>query len=338
MNINRSLKLYVFVFIIVFLLGSFVLNFGQNQAKIQPKPDKPPGQNKGDEVEYKWKFVILESPLSSIQGIDEPTYGYVDKDANFWPGWLYDGSESFIDANSRVAGPIQEKFRTTFSVVLALPAQIDFTENISIKSASFEPLEPAPVDMGLNPDFNYKYCRFPVSCVENGINCASPFCVFDFLQNWNHPYPGYKLVELVFRSGWSVNPLEYDFEQMPEGVQYEIMDFAFGIPSEGIDDGNWKTPDIELFNTIFSDSTDFIDYGYYERLSPNVWKIVVGSNPSEIDYASDDTRDIVIDTSYGDIVIEQRNRNRTREVYKNFWPTHGICDMRLEVLFIREEK
>jgi len=116
------------------------------------------------------------------------------------------------------------------------------------------------------------------------------------------------------------------------------MDFAFDIRAQEIDDGNLKTPNLTEYNTIFTDSTDDVDYGYCIRLTPDIWKFVIGWDYAGNDYALDDSKNVNIGESYLDVVLEQFNKKRFKEVYKYFWPTSGKCDIKLEMLFIRTKQ
>jgi len=184
----------VFMFALVFM----VFNFTQGQVKNTKKPIKPPP------VEYVWSTVLLAGENVGVQGVGETNYFGIGGD-----GWLYDSAEPNIDIRVGVSYEIQSQYRSGFNIKIYFPAQgenshqIDFTENIDSMYAYFES-DP--------PGYTYKSCRYPICSVPELINCSSPYCMFDFLQNSFHPCQGYDVVEFVFRGKWSDDPIEYDFE------------------------------------------------------------------------------------------------------------------------------
>lgn len=340
MGKRDSLRLLGFVGILVLAFVFIGLSLVQGQVKTQGKPAKPPGQN--DDV-YTWSAVILEDPIFSIQGEggnSADNYTYVEVNGLGYWGWLYDGSEPNVNFRVRTVETGTQGTRSNFCFELFYPAdegenlyQIDFiTDNIVNKTADFV-TDPPNIDPDLNPGFTYKTCRFPV-CGGPGINCGDASCLFDFIQNWPHPYQGYDKVGISFFSDFSFDLNEGDYENW---AVYDRKNMWLDIVcrAQEIDDGDFKIPNLSEYNTVGANSGgEQYHYGYFERISPDVWKVVGGWDILGADLQYNDVINVNVDEVYLDFVLEHY-RKKIRAVAAYFFPTIGSCDMKFEVLFIR---
>ena len=344
MKKRDRLKLLGFVGIITLAFVFIGLSLVQGQVMTKGKPAKPPGQDK--EPEYAWSALILEGPMSSIQGEganSADNYTYVDVNGDRYWGWLYGGSESNINFRVRTVETGTQGTRSNFCFEIFYPVnegenlyQIDFiADNIANQTAEFV-TDPPNIDPDLNPGFTYKTCRFPV-CGGPGINCDDASCLFDFIQNWPHPFQGYEKVGVGFYSIFSFDLNEGDYENWAL-FDKKNMWLDIVCRAQEIDDGDFKIPNLSDYNTVgFNSGGEQYPYGYFERISPDVWKVVAGRDILGADLQYNDDINVNVDESYLDFVWEQYRKNKFKEVAAYFYPTIGSCDMKFEVLFIRTQ-
>ncbi|UCG68007.1 MAG: hypothetical protein JSV09_09200 [Thermoplasmata archaeon] len=335
----RGLRLFCFVTILTFALVFIGLNFVQGQVNTQGKPDKPPGLDKGPE--YAWSVVILDGLFALQGGTGAAVYA-----GDGGPGLLYDCSQPNIYSHMRVVGPMQEQYRTSAVFEIYYPDstqgevlyQIDFTGNIQIYNSYFVTEWPEFVDPDLNPDFYYKPGRFPV-CGDMRIDCGSPYSMFQFMENWEHPQPGYEKFRIDFYTEWFYDIAEGDYTQWNE---YERKKIALGIEIHPIGiDGPYSPSEYNGigFHTGWWDG----EYGYIEKIpttDPNtdIWKVVFGKDMNGVPYDDAEDLNVTFDEWYWDYYSKQFNKKKAKEEINVFYPTYGDCDMQFEILFIRTKQ
>jgi len=82
------------------------------------------------------------------------------------------------------------------------------------------------------------------------------------------------------------------------------------------------------------------DYGYFDRISEDVWKVVVGmeKDPGGYDYTTQsgiEGDDAWATDLYHICVPMQFNKKKTGSTYSPIYSTQGIMDIKFEILFIR---
>jgi hypothetical protein len=325
-EIQRSRFIRVGILVTVALIV-LISGFTIAQMQVLKKKPQPP---EPDPEEYVWSAALLYSPESHIQGTGAPY--------NIEPvsqlGWLFDDADANIDVTARLIDGGLSGYRSGFKVEFIYPVldeqKITFPGYIEIFDEYFVTEFPN-IDSDLNPNFEYKPCRYP-GCDD--ICSSTPTCMVNFLQTWPHPCVGYEKAHIYIHSLWTPDQNEANFEGWD---LYDKICFMVEIHAQEIDDGDFKTPDLTEFNHIALDSTDQIEYGYCQRMDPDTWRFVLGRNLSGESFVLDSARNVNIEEWYSDIVTERVNKNRTKEVVRTFWPTFGKCNMQFEILFFRRK-
>lgn len=359
----RGLRLFGLVTILTFTLVLIGFNFVQEQVKTQDKPDKPPGKDKGDEVEYAWSAVILDGPFS-ISGVGNKTYPEEDPKI----GWVYNTPHADINitVGVKVVHPRDpSQVRSYFTLEIFYPVQgtpeyqIDFiTDNITDKVAEFDE-EPwsddwPPVNQSLNPDLTYKYLGFPLwySAVEDTTG-RDALEIFDFLQECYHPYgrgveQDYYKVRLHFSNEWAEDLIGGTYDSWPIGdieVNRKTMGYGgesgnFTIEGQNMARRHCDHGDYNVWNhhnirgdgymTIGEDGKEIWHSGwpgYIVRIDEDIWKVVVDGKKTNI-YEE-----------YCECVTERANKNRPLRTWLTVLrPISGSCKMNFEMLFIRTKQ
>jgi len=342
-----SLRFIGFVVILVFVLSLIVFNFAQSQVEVQK--GKPPGKGKGKgkPPAYVWSVVIVDGNFALQGGEGVPDYTVDTVTSGPVSGKLYDSSQTNIISRMRVTES-QDQYRTSAVFELYYPDdtqgevlyQVDFTEDMQIYGADWNEEKPFHyIDPILNSHlfvdgvFQYKRCRFPV-CGDPLIDCYSPFCMFHFLQEWDHPHPGYEKFHIHVWTDFSYDITEGDFTQWDPGDPKKIW-LAIEIWPLGLE-GTYSPSE---FNGIGVDPDDYNwqDYGYIERIestnadTTDIWRVVWGANV--------ESSNLTFSDNYREYIFKQVKKNKIkREVMTGLKPTYGEGDMHFEILFIRTKK
>ena len=310
----RVLRLFGLVAILAFAFVFVGLNFVQGQVKTQGKPDKPPGKGRGDR--YVWSAVILDESATGfgLRGIEAARYD------DTWPGWVYEDTESNVNVSVKIGGVPYDgeiKYRTTFRLEIFHPAQID--------------LEFLPWEAWFYDETPDALCKYP-----GGDDPLNPNSMFDFMQGSFHPHPEYHSFSVLFGTDRSVNRSDIDYEQW---VYHDIMNFIARI----------ETPPMSLFKPVTCEDLNLSEYsgiefggneyGYFERIDENIWKVVVGQEIlppydyfgwgeiGEDDAWATDCYQICVETQY--------NKKKTGVTYDAIFSAQGQFDIKFAILFIR---
>jgi hypothetical protein len=329
----RGLKLLGLVAFLSIALVFIGINYSHAQGKGKGK--KPPAQD-----EYVWSAVILDGPFS-IQGRGENIY-----DGMGGHGSIYDPSVTNINVTGDVKAVGRTKsphlVRSYFLLEIFYPVedetlyQIQFTENISNKNATFE-LNPPPVDLDLNPDIYFKYLGFPLwgSAVDDPSE-RDALEIFDFLQNCDHPFDvgineNYYKLELSFSSEWVDNLYDGTYDNWAIDDP-KLMGYGGWLFIEGQDADTFSCDrddyDPWHYHNIIGDAHFRGDEkwggwpGYIVRISEDIWKVVVVGR-------------MCFNEEYGECVTKYFNKKRTMNQIEDFEPIYADCYMNFEVLFIR---
>ena len=242
----RGLKLLGLVTILTFSLVFVCINYAQGQGKGKGK--KPPGKDKGGK--YAWSAVILPGSgvdESSIRGLGQ--LEFIPELGQF--GWFFNDSDENINVFAEIRGPVQSQYSAVFILEILYPVP---DQNMITFGYIHEPFaefrdNPPPVKYPeLNPDLEYKYCRYP-GC-EDELCRTNTLCMFDFLRDYPHPYEGYDKVWFHIHSKWSYDLNEVDFENW---TVYENMGFWLSIPTQGGAGIKCNPSDLPEYNRILLD-------------------------------------------------------------------------------------
>jgi hypothetical protein len=112
-----------------------------------------------------------------------------------------------------------------------------------------------------------------------------PMSMLYFMQSSSHPHPSYDKVYFKFNTDTSVDQNEIDYKQWPNKY-HGYLDFLANIsgPAPSLIE-SVPCEDYYVFEYSFiqfggswpGDWHGNGDYGYFERISEDVWKVVVGS-------------------------------------------------------------
>ena len=303
----RNYWLFVRVVVIVSLLSLITFNFAQNQVVIQKsKPPHPVKQK------YTWSAVILDG--FGIRGIEADRYD------DTWPGWVYEDAESNVNVNVEIRrAPFDgvDMYWTRFTLEIFHPAQID--------------LEFDPYNAWFYSDEPDALCLYP-----GGYDSEDPLSMFYFMQDSFHPHPEYDSVLIRCNTDSSVNPADIDYEQW---VYHDSLGFSTGIKTPPM--AFWASTCEELNVSEYS-SIEFggnNDYGYFERIGPDIWKAVVGMEKFSPDAYSGPGNigedDAWATDCYQICVEEQFNKKKTHATYDAIFSAQGQFDIKFVILFIR---
>lgn len=315
MKNSRGLKILGLVAIAAFAFVFVGLNFVQGQVKIQK--GKPPWVGGQD---YRWSAVILDGPGLGLTGAAGDPDRY-DADLH---GWVYDDSESNVDvAVMTKRAPVDgvEKYWTSFSLNIFYPVQID--------------LDFIPYEAHFYTDTPGAQCLYP-----GGYNSGNPMSMFYFMQGSSHPHPVYQSVSFGFSTARSVDQNEIDYEQWPNNY-HGHLGFLADIKGTAPMLGATTCEELDLFEysviEFGGSDGDPGDYGYFERIGPDVWKVVVGMEKDGYDYtAGPGEGDDAWATDWYNICVEtQLNKKKKRVTYDAIFSSQGSFDIKFEILFIR---
>lgn len=315
MKKSRGLKIFGLVAFVTFALVFIGIDFVQGQVKTLAKPEKPPGLDKA--TQYVWSAVILDGPGLGFKG----AAGDPERYNGTWPGWVYDDSESNVNVGVEIRrAPYDgvEKYWTRFYLEIFYPVQID--------------LDFIPYDAWFYPDTPDALCKYP-----GGYDSTDPWSMFYFMQDFYHPHPNYQKVYLRFKTDRSVNQNEIDYEQWTNDY-HEHMGFLSDI--FGTAPMLFKPATCEDLNLFEYSSIEFGggDYGYFERIGEDIWKVVVGMEKDPFyDYtAGPGDGDDAWATDWYNICVEtQINKKKTAATYDAIFSAQGSMDIKFEILFIR---
>jgi hypothetical protein len=304
-----NLKMCGLVVILAVSLVFIGISFAQGQGKGKGK--KPPS----NKTQYVWKVVILDQAETGfgIRGIEAARYDET------WPGWVYEDTEANVNVDVRIgSAPYggEIKYTSVFDLEIFKPNQID--------------LEFVPWNAWFYPDTPEARCKYP-----GGYDPFNPFSMFDFMQDQFHPQPEYDRVKFIFKTDRSVNSDDIDYEQW---AYHDIMHFLASIKTPPMTYGASTCEELNLseYSSIEFGSGD---YGYFERLDQDTWKVVVGqeilppydyTGPGEIDEDDAWAYDF-----YQYCVLTQINKKKTSASYDAVFSAQGQFDIKFAVLFIR---
>ena len=325
----HGLKLLGLVAILAFALVFIGLNFVQGQVTTKGKPDKPPGQDKGGK--YTWSAVILDE-LGGIRGTTVDRYIELDVNGEMKNGWIYDDSESNVNVGVEIRrAPFSgvTKHWTRFYLEIFYPVQID--------------LDFVPFEAWVYPDTPDALSKYP------GINSTEPWSMFDFMKNSYHPHSSYDKVYFKFNTDRSVDQNEIDYKQWPNNY-HGYLDFLANISGPApLAFKHVPCEDYYVFEYSYIEFGGSLpgdwwhgngDYGYFERISENVWKVVVGMEKfPPYDYTSVqgviDGDDAWATDWYNICVTQNANKKKTYSTYDTIFSAQGQFDIKFEILFIR---
>jgi hypothetical protein len=310
-----GLRLLVLVALLAFAFVFVGLNLVQGQVTTKGKPDKPPGQDKA--TKYVWSVVILDGLGMGLKG----AAGDMDRYDETWLGWVYDDSESNVNVGVEIRrAPFDgvEKYWTRFYLEIFYPVQID--------------LDFIPYDAWFYDDTPEACCIYP-----GGYDEDEPMSMFYFMQDAYHPHPNYQKVNFRFNTDLSVNQNEIDYEQWTNNY-HGYMGFLSDI--KGTAPSLFKPVTCEDLNLFEFSSIEIGggDYGYFERMSEDVWKVVVGmENSPYYDYTiGQGEGDDAWATDWYNICVEtQINKKKKGVTYDAIFSSQGSMDIKFEILFIR---
>jgi hypothetical protein len=314
MKKNKSMKFFCLITILALALVFIGIDFVEGQVKAQGKPSSPPGKAK-----YVWSAVILDEPGLGLKGIIDNPDRY---DASS-PGWVYDDSESNVNVGVEIRrapfGGV-DKYWTRFYLEIFYPIQVDF--NFS------------PYEAHFYENTSLMRCIYPGSYEEN-----EPWSMFYFMQDSYHPHPEYEKVLFRFNTDKSIDQNEIDYTMWVDDY-HSYMGFSTRV--FGHDPYLFKPENCEELNLFEFSSIEFGggDYGYFERLDENTWKVYIGVERSGYDYTtqSGEEDDAWATDWYNTCVATQINKNKTSVTYDATFSSQGSFDMKFAVLFVRTKQ
>jgi hypothetical protein len=309
----HGLKVLGLVAIVAFAFVFLGLNIVQGQVKIAKKPTKPPGQDN-----YVWSVVILDGPALGLKGIGPPSF--IPEVGQM--GWSFSESNPNVNVGVEVRrAPFDgvETYWTRFTFEIFFPLQID--------------LAFIPYDAQFYPDTPDARCIYP-----GGYDEDDPMSMFYFMQDNFHPLPDYQSVSFKFDTARSVDPNETDYEQWPNNYHARL---GFLADIKGTAPMLFKPTTCEELNLFEYSHIEFggpSDYGYFERIGPDVWKVVVGMEKDPFyDYTiGPGEDDDAWSTDWYQICVEtQINKKRSGVTYDAIFSAQGQFDIKYAILFIR---
>jgi hypothetical protein len=317
----RSLRLLGLVTILALAFVFVGLSFVQGQVKIQK--GKPPWAKKQT---YTWSAVILDANESGLKA----AAGDPERYDSTLPGWVYEDSESNVNVGVEIRrAPFSgvTKHWTRFYLEIFDPVQIDLEFN--------------PYDAWIYPDTPDALCKYP------GGDSTDPWSMFDFMQNSDHPHPSYEKVYFKFNTDKSVDQNEIDYKQWPNNY-HGYLDFLADISGPApLAFERVPCEDYYVFPYSYIEFGGSLpgdwwhgngDYGYFERISEDVWKVVVGMEKNPYyDYTigPGDGDDAWATDWYNICVTQNANKKKTYSTYAPIYSSQGIMDIKFEILFIR---
>ncbi|MGB6682001.1 MAG: hypothetical protein WBF08_11860 [Candidatus Bathyarchaeia archaeon] len=314
MKKNLSFKLLSLITILTVILVFIGIDFVEGQVKTLGKPNKPPGKAK-----YVWSAVILDDPGLGLKGMIDDTDRYDET----WPGWVFDDSESNVNVGVEIRrAPFDgvDKYWTRFFLEIFYPVQVDFNF--------------MPYDAHFYPDSQDPLCKYP-----GGYDPSDPLSMLYFLQDANHPHPLYHKVLFRFNTDRSVNRDDVDYEQWNYHGHMSFLSDVSGPAPSGFSPVSCEDYELFEFSHIEfggADSEDG-DYGYFERIDGDIWKVVAGMEIDPIyDYTISADDDNIWATDWYNICVEtQINKKKRGSTYDAIFSSQGSLDMKFAVLFVR---
>jgi hypothetical protein len=311
-----GLKLFGLVVILAIVFVFIGFNFVQGQVKTSGKPDKPP---KGEQ--YTWKAVILDTGVSSIMGVGDPSY--IPETGQY--GWHFSDSDPNINVRvekKRLNIHGDYKYCTRFYIEIFEKEQIDF--DFPFYSPVFD----------TDPPYQPR-CLYPGGIYPED----NPHSMFHFMMNESHPHPSYHWMGFRFSTGASANQDEIDIEQWTDQV---LSEFHFRIEGPA---PQYPCVESELFeySNIIGYAGDTIlaaDYGFFERIQENydnidIWKATVGMGRDGTEYMGDGFYDGDGNDFYYICEEVPFNKKKTYVDDRAINSAYGRWDMQFEILFIR---
>jgi hypothetical protein len=303
-------KFFVLLAILIFALAFVSIDFVEGQVKLLKKPPDTPSKDK-----YVWSVVILDEGETGfgLRGLEMERYD------SSYPGWVYEDSEPNVNVEVEIGSAPYDgeiKYSTRFRLELFYPIQID--------------LEFDPWGAWFYPDTPEAQCRYP-----GGYDPLVPNSMFYFMQDLFHPQPEYDCFKITFRTDRSVNQSDIDYEQW---TYHDHMGFLARIDPPPMNLGASSCEELNLsdYSTIEFGGGD---YGYFERIGEDVWKIVVGQEifPSHDYYGSGEIgEDDAWATDWYQVCVEKQfNKKKTYYTYDAIFSAQGQFDIKFAVLFIR---
>ena len=310
----HDLKFFGLVAVLAVAMVFIVFSFVQGQVKTSGKPDKPPDKWRGEK--YVWSAVILDGPGMGVKGAAGDDNRYDET----WQGWVYDESEANVNIGVEIRrAPFDgvDKYWTRFYLEIFYPVQIDF--EFFPHGAQFYENTPNAL------------CKYPGGYAED-----DPSSMLYFLQDWPQPHPSYQKVLFTFGTDRSVNQNEVDYQQWMNNY-HEYLGFSSNVSGPAPNYFKPKTcEDLELFE--FS-SIQFGggDYGYFERIGEDIWKVVVGTEKDPFyDYTGGPgEEDDAWATDWYNICVIQTNKKKQSATYDAIFSSQGSLDIKFEILFVR---
>jgi hypothetical protein len=301
----RGLKLFGLVAILAFAFVFVGINYAQGKGKGK----KPPKNN----TRYVWSAVILDG--FGIRGVEAERYD------DTWQGWVYEDSESNVNVGVEIRrAPFSgvTKHWTRFYLEIFDPVQIDLEFN--------------PYDAWFYPDTPDAQCLYP-----GGYDSEDPMSMLYFMQDSFHPHSSYDKVHFRFNTDRSVDQNEIDYEQWINDYHGHLgfLSDIFGhAPME------FRPSTCEELNLFEYSHIEFGggDYGYFERMSEDIWKVVVGMEKVPFhDYTfGQGEEDDAWATDWYQICVEtQINKKKKGVTYDAIFSSQGSMDIKFEILFIR---
>ena len=314
MKRNLSFKLFGLIAILTVILVFIGIDFVEGQVMTLGKPNKPPGK-----VKYVWSAIILDEPELGLKGMIDD----IERYDTSWPGWVYDDSESNVNVGVEIRrapfGGV-DKYWTRFYLEIFHPVQVDF--NFIPYGAQFYPDTPNAL------------CKYP-----GGYDPYNPLSMLYFLQDVDHSHPEYEKVLFRFNTDRSIDQNEIDYTKWVDDYHSNM---GFSTRVMGHDPFLFKPENCEELNLFEFSSIEFGggDYGYFERLGEDVWKVYVGTERSGYDYTtqSGEEDDAWATDWYNTCVVTQINKKKTSVTYDATFSSQGSLDMKFAVLFIRIPK
>lgn len=309
------LKILGFVSLLVFAFVLVGLSLVQGQVSTQGKPNKPPkGEN------YAWKAVILDTGVSTLMGVGDPSY--IPETGQY--GW------SFSDLDPNINVRVEKKrlnIRGDYKYCSRFYIEIYEKEQINFNFPFYSPV------FDTDPPYQPR-CLYPGDYPED-----DPYSMFYFMMNESHPHLLYHWMGLRFSTGASSNQDEIDIEQWTNQV---LGEFHYRIEGPA---PQYPCIESELFeySNILGYAGDTIladDYGFFERIQENydnidIWKATVGMGSEGTDYMTPGFYDGDGNDFYYICEEVQFNKKKTYVDDRAINSAYGRWDMKFEILFIR---
>jgi len=321
----RNLRLFVFASVFLFVLSLIVFNYAQSQVEIQK--GKPPGKGKPGGG-YTWSAVILDEPENGVglQGLDPARYVVADN----WTGWIYEDSEPNINVNvscKGYPGGGETIYRSNFTLEIFNPVQVWLY---------LDPYQPWWYE-----DVPFPQNQFPQLSKYPGIDDSTdPWNMFNHMQISPQPAPEYHRFWITFRTEWSVNQSDVDYEQW---AYHGHMGFYARIlgPPKNIDP-RVLCEDRILFEYSSIEFSSALDYGYFKRIDNDTWRVFVGQEEGSPDFYNGQGElgvdDGVAYDNYDVCVPNQYHKKKTGSDILAIPSARGQFDIKFVILFIRTKQ